>query len=253
MTALLELEGFSTGYGGNAVVRDIGLQVDAGEMVALLGPNGAGKTTTILGIAGELPALSGTVSLFGQPTRAPLHRRVKAGLALVTEERSVFMRMSVIDNLRVGRCDVQRAFELFPELLPLQLRRAGLLSGGEQQMLTLARALSRRPRLLLFDELSLGLAPLVVTRLLHAVRAAADEDGMGVLVVEQHIQRILQTADRLYVLQRGRVMLAGTPVELRDRLDEVEGVYLAGAESQARLPAGQLQKKATTKVHDSFA
>ncbi|MCU1397129.1 MAG: transporter related protein [Acidimicrobiales bacterium] len=229
MSAALQLDGFSTGYAGHPVVHDLNLEVHPGEVVALFGANGAGKTTTILGIAGELPPHAGQISLFGQSTKARLHRRARGGLALVTEERSVFMRMTVRQNLLVGRCDAKRALELFPELDRLQDRRAGLLSGGEQQMLTLARALARRPKILLFDELSLGLAPLVVTRLINAVRAAADDDGVAVLVVEQHIQRMLRSADRVYVLQRGRIVISGTPDELAANAAAVEGAYLADA------------------------
>jgi branched-chain amino acid transport system ATP-binding protein len=227
VTAILELERFSTGYIGNPAVRDLDLSVDAGEVVSLLGANGAGKTTTLLGVAGELKVLAGTVRLFGSMTKSPLHERARSGLAFVTEERCIFSRMTVLDNLRVGRCDLRRAFDIFPELEPLRDRPGGLLSGGEQQMLALGRALARRPRLLLVDELSLGLAPLVVTRLLQAVRTAADEDGIGALVVEQHIHRMMKSADRLYVLQRGRIAVSGTPSDLATRLDEVTGAYLA--------------------------
>ncbi|OHV44540.1 ABC transporter ATP-binding protein [Pseudofrankia sp. BMG5.36] len=227
-TALLEASGLCAGYQGVPVVRDLDLTVRPGEVVALLGPNGAGKTTTLLTLAGGLRAVSGTVLADGTPTRAPLHRRAARGLALVTEERSVFMNLSTAENLRVGRCDIGRALSLFPELRAKLKTPAGLLSGGEQQMLTLARALARRPRLLLADELSLGLAPLAVARLLRAVRAAADEDGVGVLLVEQHVTKVLEVADRAYVLRRGRVELSGTAAELRGRLAEVEGSYLAG-------------------------
>lgn len=227
MTALVEARGLCAGYQGVPVVRDLDLVVQPGEVVALLGPNGAGKTTTLFTLAGDLRPVSGTVLVDGAPTRAPLHRRAAGGLALVPEERSVFMNQSTAENLRVGRCDVDRALALFPELKAKLKTTAGLLSGGEQQMLALARALARGPRLLLADELSLGLAPLVVTRLLRAVRTAADE-GVGVLLVEQHVSKVLQVADRVYLLRRGRVELSGTAAELRSRLTDIEGSYLAG-------------------------
>jgi branched-chain amino acid transport system ATP-binding protein len=143
---LLVAKGVSAGYHGHPIVHDLDLVVHEGEVVVLLGPNGAGKTTTLLTLSGDLPHLSGEVVFDGKPTSAPLHRRAHAGLSFVTEERSVFMRLSVAENLRVGRTDVGRALELFPELKPLMRRRAGLLSGGEQQMLSLARALAREPK-----------------------------------------------------------------------------------------------------------
>jgi branched-chain amino acid transport system ATP-binding protein len=212
-----------------AIVRELDLKVDAGEVVALIGPNGAGKTTTLLTLAGELPPISGEVTFLGAPTKAPLFRRARRGLGFVTEERSVFMRLSTADNLRLARVSRSDAVGLFPELEPLMRRTAGLLSGGEQQMLTLARALARKPALLLADELSLGLAPLVVRRLLQAVRRVATERSMGVLLVEQHVRQALEIADRVYVMQRGRIALSGTVDEVRGRLDEVEATYLAGA------------------------
>jgi len=229
MTRLLEARGLNAGYDQVAVVRDLDLYVDAGEVVALLGPNGAGKTTTLLTLSGDLPALSGDVMFKGAPTKAPLHRRARQGLAFVTEERSVFMRLSTAENLRVGRGEMSRALELFPELASRLKVPAGLLSGGEQQMLTLARALSRDTDLLLADELSLGLAPLAVQRLLRAVRLAADR-GVGVLLVEQHIRHALEIADRAYVMRRGRVEMSGTAGERRDRLRDIEASYLSGAE-----------------------
>src|SRR3954464_15533088 len=178
-----------------AVVRGLDLRVDPGGVVALIGPNGGGKTTTLLTLSGELPPLAGEVPLNGEVTQAPLFRRARRGLGFVTEERSVFMRLSVADNLRLARARRADVLELFPELGPLMRRSAGLLSGGEQQMLALARALAREPKLLLIDELSLGLAPLVVRRLLDAVRQAATERGLGVLLVEQHVRQALQIAD----------------------------------------------------------
>jgi ABC-type branched-subunit amino acid transport system ATPase component len=225
LTPALSCEGLSAGYAGAPVVRDLDLHVQPGEVVVLLGPNGAGKTTTILTLAGELPPLSGTVSLHGRPTTAALHHRARAGLALLTEERSVLMKMSVVDNLRLGKGDVGRALAVFPELEPHLQRRAGLLSGGQQQMLSLARALAREPRVLLADELSLGLAPLAVQRLFDAVRAAADT-GVAVLLVEQHVSSVLRIADRGYLLVHGQVALEGTTAHLRENWHEVEGAYL---------------------------
>jgi branched-chain amino acid transport system ATP-binding protein len=223
---VLEARGLSAGYGSQAIVHDVNIVVHPGEVVALLGPNGAGKTTTMLALAGELPLQAGEVLVDGVATTEPLHTRSKKGMSFVTEERSVFKSLSTVDNLRVADVDVPAALALFPELEKRLTVRGGLLSGGEQQMLTLARALSRKPRLLLADELSLGLAPLVVKRLLEAVRTAADERGCGVLLVEQHVRKALQYADRAYVMRRGRIEMVGAASELRGRLAEIEDSYL---------------------------
>jgi branched-chain amino acid transport system ATP-binding protein len=226
----LQAKGVTTGYGPQPVIHDIDLEVACGEVVALLGPNGAGKTTTLLALSGELPLHSGEVLIDGTVTTAPLHVRAKAGMTYVTEEKSVFMGLSARDNLRVAGVDIADALALFPQLEARLDIRGGLLSGGEQQMLTLARALSRRPRILLADELSMGLAPLIVRRLLDAVREAANEQGTGVLLVEQHVRKALQYADRVYVMRRGRIELTGTAAEMRGRIDEIEATYLAGRE-----------------------
>jgi branched-chain amino acid transport system ATP-binding protein len=228
MTAVISTRAMCTGYAGQPVVHDLDLEVNSGEVVCLLGPNGAGKTTTMLALAGELPLISGEVLMDGSPTKAPLHRRAKAGMSYVTEERSVFKGLSCRDNLRVANLDPDEAVKLFPELESRMSVRGGLLSGGEQQMLTLARALGRAPRLLLADELSLGLAPLVVDRLLQAVRSAAKDRGCAVLIVEQHAHKALQYADRAIVMRRGRVQLSLSGEEARKRIDEVEQAYLTG-------------------------
>jgi branched-chain amino acid transport system ATP-binding protein len=225
MPPAIEARGLSVGYGAIPVVHEVDLTVAPGEVVALLGVNGAGKTTTVRGLAGELPPLAGTVLLGGEPTTAPLYRRARRGLRYITEERSVFMGLSTADNLRLGRQERSRCLELFPELEPLLSRKAGLLSGGEQQMLTLSRAVAARPAVLLADELSLGLAPMILERLLAAIRAAADE-GTAVLLVEQHVRDALDVADRAYVLSRGRVVLEGTAADLRSRIGEIEQTYL---------------------------
>jgi branched-chain amino acid transport system ATP-binding protein len=227
--AVLEARRLTVGYGPMPVIRELNLVVRRGEIVALLGVNGAGKTTTVRALAGELRPTAGEVWFNGVPTKAPLHRRAKSGMRLITEERSVFMSLSAADNLRLGGQERSRCLELFPELEPLLSRRAGLLSGGEQQMLTLARALAADPVVLLADELSLGLAPLIVERLLSAVRAAADR-GTAVLLVEQQVRNALEVADRAIVLSGGRVALEGPTSELRGRIGEIEQTYLATGE-----------------------
>jgi branched-chain amino acid transport system ATP-binding protein len=225
---VLEARGLCAGYGTQPVVHDLDLAIRPGEVVALLGANGAGKTTTLLALSGELPVMDGTVEFGGAPTKAPLHVRAKNGMAFVTEERSVFMQMSTMDNIRVGRCDEQRVLEMFPVLKERAAVRGGLLSGGEQQMLTLARAISRNPKVLLADELSLGLAPMIVDQLLQTVRSQAAKHGMGVLLVEQHVRKVLAYADRVYVMQRGRVVLEGEATEIKARVGEIEQTYMAG-------------------------
>jgi branched-chain amino acid transport system ATP-binding protein len=225
--ALLEARGLSAGYAGQPVVHELDLEVRPGEVVCLLGPNGAGKTTTMLALSGELPPLAGEVVLDGDSSRAPLHQRARRGLSYVTEERSIFKGLSARDNLRCGGVEPADALALFPELEPRLTVRGGLLSGGEQQMLTLARALCRQPRLLLADELSLGLAPLVVDRLLQAVRAAADERGTGVLIVEQHASKALKYADRVLVMTRGRIRMTVAAEEAERQLADIQAHYLS--------------------------
>jgi len=236
--ALLVLRDLSTGYGGVPVVRALDLSVHAGEVVALLGPNGAGKTSTLLAASGLLPILEGSLEMFGQrvPNHARAFRLARNGLAHVPEDRALFPGLTVAHHLRLARRSARswtedRVFGYFPALSPLRGRRAGLLSGGEQQMVALARALVSGPRLLLVDEMSLGLAPQVVSSLLVAIRRLADEEGIGVLVVEQHVQLGLSIADRAYVLRKGEVVVESDAVTLRDRRDLIESSYLGGVVS----------------------
>jgi branched-chain amino acid transport system ATP-binding protein len=224
--ALLRADGITSGYDGIPAIRNLSLSVKAGEVVALLGANGAGKTTTLLTLAGEVPLHSGHVTWLGQPARGPLHRRARAGLCMLTEERSLFMGLTVRQNLRLGRGPSDKALEIMPELVELMNRRAGLLSGGEQQMLTLARALAGDFQLLMIDEISLGLAPIIVRRLLSLVRQAAEERNLGVLLVEQHIGSALNFSDRAIVLRRGDIVLEGDSADLRGRVDEITDAYL---------------------------
>jgi branched-chain amino acid transport system ATP-binding protein len=236
---LLECRALAAGYGALAVVRDLDLSVEPGEVVALIGPNGAGKTTTLLTLAGELPAISGDVVFRGVVTKTPLFRRARRGMGFVTEERSVFMSLTTEQNLRIAGVSRADAVALFPELEPLMGRTAGLLSGGEQQMLTLARAVARDPKLLLVDELSLGLAPVIVKRLLQMVRRVASEKATGILLVEQHVRQALHIADRVYVMQRGRIVMSGTAEEVHGRIDEIEATYLSARGDPTDEPADE--------------
>lgn len=225
---LLAARGLSLSYGSVPAVTSLELEVRSGEVVALMGANGAGKSTTLMGLAGLLKPSGGLTELMGASTSEPLHKRARRGVRYVSEERSIIRGLSVADNLKLGPGPVDEAIALFPELEPLLSRPAGLLSGGEQQILTLARALAGDVRVLLADELSLGLAPLIVRRLLTAARRAADERGVGVLLVEQHARLALTYADRAYVLHRGEVVLEGPAGELNHRLDEIQASYLHG-------------------------
>jgi branched-chain amino acid transport system ATP-binding protein len=231
MSPLLDVRSLRAGYGRSVVVRDLSLRVERGEVVALLGPNGAGKTTTLTTVAGLVPALGGEVRLLGArvDTRSP-QRNARRGLAYVTEDRALFGGLTVRDNLRLASRDRATAggdpADYFPALGSLADRRAGLLSGGEQQMLAIARALVGRPRLLLVDEMSLGLAPLVVDELAGAIRRVADELGVGVLLVEQHVSVALSIADSAVVLVHGEVVTRGTGAELADDPQLLNASYL---------------------------
>lgn len=246
---LLQTRSLMAGYLGREVVQSVNLTVQRGEVVCLLGPNGAGKTTTLLTIAGELMPVDGIVLINNVPTFTPMDQRVrKGGIGLVTEERLVFTKMSARDNLRVGGGSVEAALELFPELEPRLDVRGGMLSGGEQQMLALARALSRNPTILLADELSLGLAPKIVDRLLGAVRDAADTRGTGALIVEQHARKALKYADRMYLMARGKILLELPADEALERLDEIEEAYLSGTSETEEDHLERLRRKNKRKV-----
>ena len=224
--AILEARGLSVGYGAVPVVHGIDIVARRGAITAVLGPNGAGKSTTLLALSGVLTPSSGEIRFEGEIERGSLHARARKGLVFVPEERSIFRSMSVRDNLRVGLGNMAETLAQFPDLNSRLTVRAGLLSGGEQQMLTLGRALSMHPRVLLVDELSLGLAPLIVRRLFGVLRQSADQ-GMAVLLVEQHVRQVLKIADYVYIMRRGVVELAGPADELRKRIDEIEQLYLS--------------------------
>jgi branched-chain amino acid transport system ATP-binding protein len=226
----LVIDDIHAGYGKITVVRELSISVDAGEVVALLGPNGAGKTTTLLSVSGVVRPTHGTIRVCGRNVLGMRPDRVaRAGVAHVPEGRGLFFGLTVAENLRVGLCgraDVDWVFDLLPELRRLIHRRAGLLSGGEQQMLSLGRALGRHPKLLLLDEMSLGLAPVIVEKLLPAVRRLATETGTGVLIVEQHVPLVLDVSDRAYVLVHGALALTGQSADLRKNVDEIQARYL---------------------------
>lgn len=231
MTVLLDIQNLNTGYNGVSVVRNLDLQVNAGEVVALLGPNGAGKTTTLLTTSGLIPLISGDIKVFGKSVkgRRP-HLIAREGLAHVPEGRSLFYQLTVAENLRLGAAkgsaDIKKALGYFPVLESILDRRAGLLSGGEQQMLAMARALTVSPRLLMVDEMSLGLAPIIVERLLPTLRQIADDTGAGVLLVEQHVHMALEVADRAYVMSHGELAMQGDAKEMANDRSLIEASYL---------------------------
>jgi branched-chain amino acid transport system ATP-binding protein len=238
MSMLLEATGLDLGYGPVAVCRDLSFHVMAGEAVALIGANGAGKTTTLRAVAGLLAPRAGTLRFAGQPIdRLPAHARLALGIALVPEGRRVFPFLTVRENLEMGgfrhRRDrrrlaalMERGFAWFPRLRERAGQRAGTLSGGEQQMLALARAMMSEPRLLCLDEPSLGLAPIVVQDIFRTI-AAINRDGTSILLVEQNARHALDTAGRGYVLRNGAIVAAGPTAELRTD-ERVRAAYLGG-------------------------
>ena len=231
---MLELEGVSVWYGNIRALTDVSFRVGQGELVAIIGSNGAGKSTTLRTISGLLRARQGSIRYEGaEISRASTDRIVGLGISQCPEGRHIFGRLTVHENLVLGgiqrpaaeaRADIERMFDLFPRLRERTEQRGGTLSGGEQQMLAIARALMSRPRLLILDEPSLGLAPLMVERVFEVI-AQLKSDGLTILLVEQNVHHALDVADRVYVMESGRVTLEGPAATLRHD-PRVEGAYL---------------------------
>ena len=236
--ALLELEHLQVAYGGIQAVKGIDLRVSAGELVCLIGANGAGKTTTLKGITGLQPVKSGTIRYDGEDiTGKPSFQLVRKGLSMVPEGRGVFGALSIDENLSMGaytrsddaqiRRDFERVFELFPRLKERRKQTAGTLSGGEQQMLAMGRAMMSRPKLLLLDEPSMGLAPLMVQKVFETVLTVARE-GVTILLIEQNAKLALEVSSRGYVMESGEITLAGSSRQLLSD-PKVRAAYLGEA------------------------
>jgi branched-chain amino acid transport system ATP-binding protein len=233
---LLEVHGLELAYGEIAAVRDVSFEVAEGEIVALIGANGAGKSTTMRGVAGAMVPRKGRILFAGKDvTRMPAHARALAGVALVPEGRRVFPALTVRENLEMGgfkfrrdrgrmRSMLERMLDMFPRLRERAAQPAGTLSGGEQQMLALSRALMSEPRLLCMDEPSLGLAPLIVEDIFKSIRAV-NAAGTSILLVEQNARYALETATRGYVLQTGAIIASGACADLRQD-ERVKAAYL---------------------------
>jgi ABC-type branched-subunit amino acid transport system ATPase component len=240
----LDIVDLTAGYDGAAVVRGIDIRIAAGEIVALIGANGAGKTTILRAISGIVRPMSGSIRVLGEEvSRMAPNRIARRGVSHVAEGRAVFFGLTVAEHFRLGgrgeRLDSEHAYGYFPALRELRDRRVALLSGGEQQMLALAVALARRPQLLLVDELSLGLAPIIVERMLPVLRQYASEARAGVLLVEQHVELALDTADTAVALFHGDVAFKGAATELRHDRRLLLASYLGEAtQNLPTTPAG---------------
>ncbi|GAB2877865.1 ABC transporter ATP-binding protein [Paraburkholderia jirisanensis] len=234
-TAMLKIKGLQVNYGGIQAVKGVDMEVAQGELVTLIGANGAGKTTTMKAITGLKPYSSGDIEYMGQSIKGlPAHELLKRGLAMVPEGRGIFARMSILENMQMGaylrkdtdgiKQDVDRMFGFFPRLKERATQLAGTLSGGEQQMLAMARAIISKPKLLLLDEPSMGLSPIMVEKIFEVVRAISGE-GMTVLLVEQNARLALQAANRGYVMDSGLVTMSGDAKQMLDD-PKVRAAYL---------------------------
>ncbi|WP_144114237.1 ABC transporter ATP-binding protein [Paraburkholderia sp. BCC1886] len=228
-TPVLETRGLRAAYGHRQILNGLSLSVNAGEIVALLGRNGAGKSTTLLAIAGFIADVKGDILLDGRPLTGAPHRRARSGTGLVIKGRSLFASLTVADNLRLCDLDPRALLAIFPELEPRLDVLAGQLSGGEQQMVAVARALLRRPRVVLLDELTFGLSPAMARRVVDAVVEQSRREGIAVLAVEQHIHIAERIATHAAIVADGVVKLHLRRDELLARAHEIEEIYLGHA------------------------
>ena len=232
---MLKVENINVYYGNIHAIKGISFEVNDGEVVALIGANGAGKSTTLKTVSGLLPARTGTISFLGETIdHVPAHKRVAKGLSQVPEGRRIFLQMTVLENLQMGaftskvdvKADLENVFERFPRLKERKNQIGGTLSGGEQQMLAMGRALMSHPKLLMLDEPSMGLAPILVEQIFDII-AELHKAGTTILLVEQNAEMALKIADRAYVLESGRITVSGTGKELAAS-DEIKKAYLGG-------------------------
>ena len=233
--AMLKVDNINVYYGSIHAIKDISFEVEQGEIVTLIGANGAGKSTTLQTVSGLLHSKTGSITFLGERIdNVPAHKLVAKGLAQVPEGRRIFLQMSVMENLQMGaytskgdtKDDLENVFERFPRLKERKNQIAGTLSGGEQQMLAMGRALMSRPKLMMLDELSMGLAPILVEQIFDIIKEL-HKAGTTILLVEQNAEMALQVANRAYVLESGRITLTGTGAELAAS-DRIKKAYLGG-------------------------
>ncbi len=233
---MLKITGLSSGYGGLPVLKDISIHIREGEFAAIVGPNGAGKTTLFKTLSGTVPAMQGTIEFNGQNLLAvPPAKRAHLGIAHIPEGRQVFPTLSILENLEMGaytqagqdawQDNIEKIFSWFPVLAERQKSQAGALSGGQQQMLAIARGIASSPKLLMFDEPSMGLAPTIADEIFERIITIHREMRLTVLLVEQRVAEALHYADRGYVLESGKIVLEGSPDELKSN-DRVRRAYL---------------------------
>ena len=232
---MLKVENINVYYGNIHAIKDISFEVNDGEVVALIGANGAGKSTTLKTVSGLLPSRTGSISFLGQSIdKVPAHKRVAMGLSQVPEGRRIFLQMTVLENLQMGaftskedtKADLENVFERFPRLKERRNQIGGTLSGGEQQMLAMGRALMSHPKLLMLDEPSMGLAPILVEQIFDIIKEL-HKAGTTILLVEQNAEMALKIADRAYVLESGSITVTGTGKELAAS-DKIKKAYLGG-------------------------
>ena len=223
MAAILKVDNLSAAYGGIQALRGVSLEVQEGEIVSVLGANGAGKSTLLKCISSVMKTTGGTVEFMGKPASKKPYEVVEAGLVQVPEARQIFAKLTVYENLRIGsnfrkdqsgiKEDIERVYSIFPRLKEREKQYGGLLSGGEQQMLAIGRGMMARPKLMMFDEPSLGLAPVIVQQVFEVIKEL-NKEGLSIMLIEQNAQKALSISDHAYIMQTGRVVMQGTGKEL---------------------------------------